>query len=120
MNTDRIILLGGFAVAAATLLGGCSSYSPPPPAPVISSTIVTPPEATYGVVESIQLVQVVPPPIASSNVAGEPVAPSPARNTYQIGVRLNQGGYQVFTQDEGADFRVGQQVRIEHGIVRHV
>ena len=117
MNTVQTILICGSAAALTSLLSACSSYSTAPPAPIVSSTIVSP-EATYGVVESIQLVQVVPPPIASSNVAGEPVAP--ARSTYQIGVRLNQGGFQVFTQDEGADLRVGQQVRIDHGIVRQV
>jgi|GEM_PF-2659656 len=115
MNTVRSILLCSSAVALTSLLGGCSSYSPEP-APVVSSTIVTAPAATFGVVESIQLVQVVAPPVAASNVSGVPVAP--AHSTYQIGVRLNQGGYQVFTQDDGAYLHVGQQVRIENGFVR--
>jgi hypothetical protein len=116
MNTARSIML---CCCAASLLAACSSYTPEPPATIVSSTIVaSPPQVIYGVVESIQLVQVVPPPIASSSVAGEPVAS--ARSTYQIGVRLNQGGYQVFTQDDAAYLRVGQQVRIDHGIVRQV
>jgi hypothetical protein len=117
MNTARTILLSSTAAALTALLSACSSYSPEPPAPVVSSTIVTS-EATYGVVESIQLVQVVPPPMASSNVSGEPIAST--RSTYQIGVRLNHGGYQVFTQEDGAYLHVGQQVRIEHGMVRQV
>jgi hypothetical protein len=84
----------------------------------VSSTIVSQPQVVYGVVESIQLVQVTPPPIASSNVSGVPVAP--VRSTYQIGVRLSQGGFQVFTQEDGAYLRVGQQVRVDNGIVRQV
>lgn len=34
-------------------------------------------------------------------------------NVYQIGVRLNNGAYQTFTQDSVADLRVGSRVRIE-------
>jgi hypothetical protein len=111
MNTARSIL---FCSCAAALLCACSSNNPP--ATVVSSEIVVP-ETTYGVVESIQLVQVVPPPASSGTVAGTPVGP--AHSTFQIGVRLNQGGYQVFTQDEAYGLQVGQQVRIDHGIVRH-
>jgi len=74
------------------------------------------PDTQYGVVESIQLGQVVPPAAASSDLAATPVAPS--HSIFQIGVRLNQGGYQVYTQDEASGLRVGEQVRIDHGFVR--
>jgi hypothetical protein len=112
MNTVPSIVL--CTLAAAALLSACGS-SNPPPTTVVSSEVVVP-ERVYGVIESIQLVQVVPPPAASGPVTGTPVAPT--HSTYQIGVRLNQGGYQVFTQDDAGGLAVGQQVRIEHGIVR--
>lgn len=111
MITDRSILF--CTVAAAALLGACSStYTQP----TVVTTPVAVPETQFGVVESIQMVQVVPPPAGSTDVAGTPVPP--AHSTYQIGVRLNQGGYQVFTQDEAGNLRIGEQVRIDHGIVR--
>lgn len=112
MNTVPSLVL--CTLAAAALLGACGS-SNPPPTTVVSSEVVVP-ERVYGVIESIQLVQVVPPPAASDPVTGAPVAPT--HSTYQIGVRLNQGGYQVFTQDDAAGLAVGQQVRIDRGIVR--
>jgi len=37
------------------------------------------------------------------------------REAYQIGIRLNNGGYQTFTQDTIADLRVGDWVRVENG-----
>lgn len=114
MNTVRFILT---CSSAALLLSACSStYYPEPTTTVTRETVV--PDSMFGVVESIQLVQVVSPPVSSNGVAGVPV--SPARSTYQVGVRLNQGGYQVFTQEDVADLHVGEQVRIDHGIVRHV
>jgi outer membrane lipoprotein SlyB len=36
------------------------------------------------------------------------------QNVYQIGVRLNSGAYQTFTQESVADLRVGSRVRIEN------
>jgi outer membrane lipoprotein SlyB len=36
------------------------------------------------------------------------------QNVYQIGVRLNNGAYQTFTQESAADLRVGTRVRIEN------
>jgi outer membrane lipoprotein SlyB len=39
------------------------------------------------------------------------------RDVYQVGVRLNNGGYQTFTQDSVADLRVGTRVRIENNQV---
>ncbi len=118
MNTVRSTLFCSLAATAlaATLLSACGSSNPQPSATVVSSQVVVP-DSMFGVVESIQLVQVVPPPASSGDVAGTPAAPS--HSTYQIGVRLNQGGYQVFTQDDASDLRVGQQVRIDHGIVHH-
>ena len=115
MNTVRPVLFCSLAVAA--LLSACGTSNPEPPTTTVVTTRVVVPDYQYGVIESIQLVQVVPPPAGSSDVAGTPVAP--AHSTFQIGVRLNQGGYQVFTQDEGSELRVGEQDRIDHGIVRH-
>lgn len=112
MNTVRSIL--PCAAALAVLLGACSASGTTQP--TVMTTPAAVPEAQFGVVESIQMVQVMPPPAASSDIAGTP--PPPAHSTYQIGVRLNQGGYQVFTQDEAGNLRVGEQVRIDHGIVR--
>lgn len=112
MKTVRPVLL--CSLAAAALLAACGSN--PPEHTVITTTQVVVPDRQFGVIESIQLVQVVAPPAGAGDVAGTPVAP--AHSTYQIGVRLNQGGYQVFTQDEGAELRVGEQVRIDHGMVR--
>ena len=116
MNTVRPILYCTVAAAAfaAAMLSACGSSNPPPTTVVTSQVVV--PEVQLGVVESIQLVQVVPPAAATSDVTGTPV--TPPHSTYQIGVRLNQGGYQVFTQDDAADLRIGEQVRIHHGIVR--
>lgn len=37
------------------------------------------------------------------------------RQVYQIGVRLQGGGYQTVTQDTITDLRVGDRVRIENG-----
>lgn len=37
-----------------------------------------------------------------------------ARNAYQIGVRLDNGGYQTITQDSVAGLQVGNRVRIEN------
>lgn len=43
-----------------------------------------------------------------------------AREAYQIGIRLNSGGYQTVEQDSIADLRVGDRVRIENGrVVRY-
>lgn len=39
------------------------------------------------------------------------------RDAYQIGVRLDNGGYQTVTQDSTADLYVGSRVRIENGRV---
>jgi outer membrane lipoprotein SlyB len=36
------------------------------------------------------------------------------RDTYQVGVRLDNGGYQTVMQDSVADLRVGSRVRIEN------
>jgi hypothetical protein len=104
------------SVIASSLLGACGSSNPNPPATIVTSEVVVP-DTMYGVVESIQLVQVVPPAAGAGTVTGTPVAP--VHSTYQIGVRLNQGGYQVFTQDDAVDFQIGQQVRVDHGIVHH-
>lgn len=35
------------------------------------------------------------------------------RNMYQIGVRLDNGGYRTYTQDNVGDLRVGNRVRID-------
>ena len=35
-------------------------------------------------------------------------------NVYQIGVRLNNGGYQTITQESVADMQVGSRVKIEN------
>ncbi|HCE08240.1 MAG TPA: hypothetical protein DEQ40_06495, partial [Oxalobacteraceae bacterium] len=37
------------------------------------------------------------------------------RQLYQIGIRLQDGGYQTVTQDTITDLRVGDRVRIENG-----
>jgi len=42
---------------------------------------------------------------------------APARDTYQISVRLENGSYQTIQQDSLADLRVGSRVRIENGRV---
>lgn len=108
MNTIRTALVCGLA---ASLLSACGSTTYPS---TTYTTVTTVHEATYGVVESVQLVQVVPPPGGAAAVApdGSPVHPA-----YQIGVRLAQGGYQIFTQDNGWELRVGDQVRIDNGRV---
>lgn len=36
------------------------------------------------------------------------------QNVYQIGIRMNNGGYQTITQDSVADMQVGSRVRIEN------
>ncbi|HUW28373.1 MAG TPA: glycine zipper 2TM domain-containing protein [Sulfuriferula sp.] len=38
-------------------------------------------------------------------------------NAYRIGVRLDNGGYESFTQDDIGDMRVGDRVRIDNGRV---
>lgn len=38
-----------------------------------------------------------------------------AGETYQLGIRLNNGGYQTLRQDSLGDLRVGDRVRIENG-----
>lgn len=114
MTTIRCAALCG-TLAVAALLSACGSPNPQPVA--VTSTEVVYHDVIYGVVESIQLVQVVPPPAGAGTVAGTPVAP--AHSTYQIGVRLNQGGYQVFTQDDAAELHVGEPVRVDHGVVHH-
>ena len=40
-----------------------------------------------------------------------------AADSYQIRVRLSEGGYQTFTQDAIGTLRVGDRVRIENGVV---
>lgn len=35
--------------------------------------------------------------------------------TYQLGIRMNNGGYQTIRQDSLGDLRVGDRVRIENG-----
>jgi hypothetical protein len=111
MNTVRSVLFCSLAAAAS--LAACGSN---PPQPTVVTTEVVVPDRQFGVIESIQLVQVVAPAAGAGSVVGTPVAR--AHSTYQIGVRLNQGGYQVFTQDEGYELRVGEQVRIDHGMIR--
>ena len=44
----------------------------------------------------------------------------PRGDIYQIGVRLNDGGYQTITQDSVADLQIGSRVRIENDrVVRY-
>jgi outer membrane lipoprotein SlyB len=38
------------------------------------------------------------------------------RNSYLVGVRLNNGGYQTVAQDNVSDLQVGSRVRIENNI----
>src|SRR3990167_988586 len=40
------------------------------------------------------------------------------RDLYQIGIRLQNGGYLTVTQDTPADLRVGDRVRVENGQAR--
>jgi len=42
---------------------------------------------------------------------------APARDTYQISVRLDNGSYQTIRQDSLTNLQVGNRVRIENGIV---
>jgi outer membrane lipoprotein SlyB len=39
---------------------------------------------------------------------------APARQMYQVGVRLDNGAYQTIMQDSVADLRVGSRVRIQN------
>ena len=114
MNTSHPLLL---CCCVALLLSACGS-SPPQQTTTVVTTETTTTGSIFGVIESIQLVQAVSPTQNIDSASGVPVAP--AHTTYQISVRLNQGGHQVFTQDSGGDLRVGQQVRIDNGIVHHV
>jgi outer membrane lipoprotein SlyB len=36
---------------------------------------------------------------------------------YQIGVRLDNGGYQTYTQDSVGDLNIGNRVRVDNGRV---
>jgi outer membrane lipoprotein SlyB len=56
--------------------------------------------------------------IVGGALAGNEIEKSRSANTrsaYQIGIRLQGGGYQTVTQDTTADLRVGDRVRIENG-----
>jgi len=39
-------------------------------------------------------------------------------NAYKFTVRMNDGGYQAFTQTTNADIRVGDRVQIDNGVLR--
>ena len=56
--------------------------------------------------------------IVGGALAGNEIEKSRGANTrqvYQIGIRLQDGGYQTVTQDTTADLHVGDRVRIENG-----
>ncbi len=39
-------------------------------------------------------------------------------DVYKVTVRMDNGGYQTLTQSTGANFRVGDRVRIENGVMQ--
>ena len=129
MKTNRIII--GSALAASTFLAGCAAPGYPPaasspyPAPAGQQGYYT----SYGVVDSIQVVNT-----AGGNngigagtvigalaggILGNQVEQRNRQGgtAYQIGVRLDNGTYQTFTQESVGDMNIGNRVRVENGRV---
>lgn len=56
--------------------------------------------------------------VVGGAVVGHQIEKSRNQNeAYRIGIRLENGGYQTFTQKDAPALRVGDRVRIENGMV---
>lgn len=152
MKTNRIVITA--LLAASTFVAGCAApgypqASSPYPAPMGQQGAY----ASYGVVDSIQLVNTQSGPggigagavvgglvggllgnqvgggtgkglATAAGVVGGAVVGNQVeqRNrqggtAYQIGVRLDNGGYQTYTQESIGDLNIGNRVRIDNGRV---
>ncbi len=138
---------------AAVVLAGCSTpMQQPVAAPSYPAGTQTQAYASYGVIDSIQVVNaqasggiglgavaggvaggalgnqvgggtgkaiatvagVVGGAMLGNQIENRTRAPSTA---YQIGVRMDNGGYQTITQDTAANLAVGTRARVENGRV---
>jgi outer membrane lipoprotein SlyB len=152
MKTNRIAITALFA--ASTFVAGCAApgypqASSPYPAPVGQQGGY----ASYGVVDSIQMVNTQSGPggigagavvgglvggllgnqvgggtgrglATAAGVVGGAVVGNQVEqrshqggSAYQIGVRLDNGGYQTYTQESVGDLNIGNRVRIDNGRV---
>jgi outer membrane lipoprotein SlyB len=152
MKTNRIAITA--LLAASTFVAGCAApgypqASSPYPAPAGQQGAY----ASYGVVDSIQVVntQSGPGGIGAGTVVGGLVGgllgnqvgggtgrglataagaiggavvgnqvekrSQQGGTAYQIGVRLDNGGYQTYTQESIGDLNIGNRVRVDNGRV---
>jgi outer membrane lipoprotein SlyB len=157
MKTNRIVITA--LLAASTFVAGCAapgypqaSYpqtSSPYPAPAGQQGAY----ASYGVVDSIQVVNTQSGPggigagavvgglvggllgnqvgggtgrglATAAGVVGGAVVGNQVEQrshqggtAYQIGVRLDNGGYQTYTQESIGDLNIGNRVRVDNGRV---
>lgn len=152
MKTNRIVIVT--LLAASTFVAGCAApgypqASSPYPAPTGQQGVY----ASYGVVDSIQVVntQSGPGGIGAGTVVGGLVGgllgnqvgggtgrglataagviggavvgnqvekrTTPGGTAYQIGVRLDNGGYQTYVQESVGDLNIGNRVRVDNGRV---
>ena len=152
MKTNRIVITA--ILAASTFVAGCAApgypqASSPYPAPVGQQGGY----ASYGVVDSIQMVNAPSGPggigagavvgglvggllgnqvgggtgrglataagVVGGALAGNQVEQRSRQDgsAYQIGVRLDNGAYQTYTQESVGDLNIGNRVRIDNGRV---
>jgi outer membrane lipoprotein SlyB len=152
MKTNHIVISA--ILAASTLVAGCASpgypqASSPYPAPAGQQGAY----ASYGVVDSIQMVNTPSGPggigagtvvgglvggllgnqigggtgrglataagVIGGAVAGNQIEQRTQQGgtAYQVGVRLDNGGYQTYTQDSVGDLNIGNRVRIDNNRV---
>jgi outer membrane lipoprotein SlyB len=135
------------AAATAAMLGGCASTAPS--TPVTYSSPPSAEAASYGTVDSVQLVRAGGGTSGAGAVTGGLVGAllgnqvgsgsgrtaatvagavggalvgnqvesnrNQPHDTYQISVRMDNGDYRVFQQDDIADIRTGSRVRLVDG-----
>jgi len=152
MKTNRIVITA--LLAASTFVAGCAAPGyPQASSPYPASGGQQGAYASYGVVDSIQVVNTQNGPggigagavvggvvggllgnqvgggtgrglATAAGVVGGALAGNQIeqRNrqggtAYQIGVRLDNGGYQTYTQESIGDLNIGNRVRIDNGHV---
>ena len=152
MKTNRIVIIA--VLATSTFVAGCAAPGYPQassPYPVSAGQQGS--YASYGVVDSIQIVNTQGGPggigagavvgglvggllgnqvgggtgrglATAAGVVGGAVVGNQVQQrnrqggtAYQIGVRLDNGGYQTYTQESVGDLNIGNRVRVDNGQV---
>lgn len=116
MNASRL-WIASTALAALLLAGGCATSAAPTAATPSSSAVSTATSQAlprYGVVQSIDLVQI-PVAAATTTISGPALQTADA---YKFTVLMDDRSYQSITQTTHGDIRVGDRVQVGNEIVR--